>query len=100
MMRTTQIPRARPRNHGEHALLLIVATARRTLDRAAMTTMGAPLTPGQVADAVDAVPDRLPPSARPAVRPVLELHRRTIVRTIVQYPAATTGELARRVLAA
>jgi hypothetical protein len=100
MMRTTQAPRRGTRRHGEHALLLILATAQRTLDRAAVTTMGGPLTPCQVADAVDGVPDRLPPSARPAVRPILARHRRVIVRTLVQYPTASTGELARHVLAA
>ena len=100
MTKSTTPPRRVVYRHGEHALLLIVATAQRALARASMTTMGGHLTPDQVADAVAAVPSRLPASARPAVRPVLRAHQQDIVRALLELPTATAGQVTRRVLAA
>jgi len=84
--------------HGEHALLLVVASAQRSLDRSSLTTMAGHLTSDQVADIVAAVPDRLPPSARPAVRSVMRQHSAAIVRALIELPTAPPGQVTRRVL--
>lgn len=84
---------------GGHAVLLIAATARRTLDESAAGRAGGHVSIAEVRDAVIKTPDQLPASTRPAVRAALRRHDRAIVSALFQHPCSTPSQIANRVLA-
>jgi hypothetical protein len=79
-----------------HAVLLIAATARRTLDEGASDRR---TTISEVWDAVIDTPAQLPPSTRPAVRAALRKHDRAIVSALFEHPSGTPSQIANWVLA-
>jgi hypothetical protein len=84
---------------GGHAVLLVAATARRTLDETAAARSGSHVSIAEVWDAVIDTPDKLPASTRPAVRAALRKYDRAIVTALFEHPCGTPSQIANRVLA-